>query len=738
MIKQKLAFFTIFINIFCLLLIPATALAEVEFNPHFIISDQEMRDLGSWTRDDIQKFLDSKGSYLRIYNDIDIDGVAKPAADIIYNAATANQINPKFLLVTLQKEQSLITDDSPTQKQLNWATGYAVCDSCSMDDPNVVKHKGFAKQVDDTASLIRWYYENTDKSFVKKKDTPIRIDDTDVTPQSWATAFLYTYTPHIHGNKNFFRIWNTWFSQFFPEGTLLQPSGTDEYWIVQNGQRRKFITKSSLITRADPKMAIVVGATDLTNYPVGPEISFANYSLLQTPSQTYLLDYDTLRPFASAEVVGKLGYNPQEVIEVAETDIASYSRGEVITADTKAPQGLIYKITDGGSYYLLKDNKLYPLLDKKVAEINYKSLVTEKHKLTDLREYEVSNLPLGFKDGTLLKTSTSPKVYVIEKEKKRLIADGDTFVAMGYKKSNIIMVDEMIVFGIPEGAPLFLNASLVSAKNKFLGDSESQVEDMFKSKIPAYLAAEYPSGRIISGKDIDTRRSVASFTKLLTAYEALKQNIDLNKVTTYDDKKYQAEGNVLQLVNGEKIRNKDLFNTMLIRSVNNTARMIAQATPLSEEEFVNSMQKQLEDWGADNTSVEDVTGINENNKSTPRDLLKIFTKVLTNKTIKDTLFQTNYTFKEVLNKNKITTHALQNTNQLIQKTGRNYRILASKTGYLEDNGSNMIMLIESRTTKKQYIIVTMGEQNYAKRFNEPHNLAQWISTGKVKIANSSQ
>lgn len=736
MTKHKFVFFTVFINIFSLVFAPALVLTQADFNPNFIISDTEMRDLGAWTRDSIQKFLDDKGSYLRKHQDADIDGAVKPAADIIYNAAVTNQINPKFLLVTLQKEQSLITDDQPTQKQLDWATGYAVCDGCFLSDPDVQKHKGFAKQVDDTASLMRWYYDNKDKSFVKKKDTPIRIDDTDVNPQSWATAFLYTYTPHLHGNKNFWRIWNTWFSQFYPDGTLLKTVDKDETWLIQNGQRRRFANKSALLTRADPKMVITISESDLNNYPAGPEISFANYSILKTPTQTFLLDYDTLRPFESEEVVRKLGYNPQEVIDVEESEIANYQRGEIITAETKAPQGVIFKITDSNTYYLLKDNKLYPLLARKVAEVNYKNLVTEKRKLSDLQQYEVSALPLGFQNGTLLKTSDSSRVYVIEKDKKRPIADEDTFVAMGYKKSNVVIVNDLIMAGIPQGESLFLNSNLISAKNKFLGDSESLVEDLYKSKLPAYLLAEYPSGRIIAGKDIDTRRPIASLTKLVTAYEALEQNLDLKKVTAYDKKKHEAEGNVLQLQNGEKIRNKDLFNVMLIRSVNNTARMVAQATSLEEEDFVLAMNGLLEKWGADNSSVTDVTGIDENNKSTPRDLLKIFTKVLTNKTIKDTLFQTDYSFREVLNKDKIAIHTVKNTNQLLARSGRNYRILASKTGYLEDSGSNMVMLVQSRVNKKEYIIITMGDTNYAKRFNEPHNLAQWISTGKVKITNS--
>ncbi len=122
-----------------------------------------MQDYTSWSRDDIQRFLDSKGSYLRTYQDYDENNAFLPAADIIYNAAQTYHINPKFLLVTLQKEQSLVTDDSPTDRQLNWATGYAVCDGCDLSDPKVTKYKGFGKQVAGAAGNIRWYYKNEDK-----------------------------------------------------------------------------------------------------------------------------------------------------------------------------------------------------------------------------------------------------------------------------------------------------------------------------------------------------------------------------------------------------------------------------------------------------------------------------------------------------------------------------------------------------------------------------------------------
>ncbi len=732
-IASKIAIFFVLVGIIA---DPLLVVAQADFNPHFIISDQELQDLGTWTRADVQKFLDSKGSYLRTLQTENASGTPKLASDIIYDAAQMYQINPKYILVTLQKEQSLVTDDSPTQKQLDWAAGYGVCDSCGMDDEKIQKFRGFGKQVDNAAGIMRWYYEHEDQPFIKRKDNPIRIDDKDVTPQSWATAFLYTYTPHLHGNKNFWRIWDAWFSQVYPNGTLLKSAESGDYWLVQEKTRRRFKNKSALISRLDPKLAVTVPDIELNNYTIGAEISFPNYSLLKAPSGIYLIDYEAIRPFASEDVLHKLGYNPQELIDVEESDLSGFIIGSVITVSSTAPQGIIYQISDlKNTYYLLKDTVLYPITDKHVIETNYKTLRIEKHKTKELSKYQTADLPVTFKNGTLIETPGNAATYVIEQGKRRRIADEETFKALGYKHANVVSVDPLTILNLPEGERLFLNSNLLSAKNKFLGDSVAPVPDQYATaQVPTYLVAEYPSGRIVSGKNVDTKRSIASLTKLLVAYEAVQQNYNFNKVTTYVGEKYAAGTNAMQLKDGEKLRNKDIFASMLIASNNTAARMVAQGTGLSETEIVRSINERLEEWGADNTSLTDVTGLDEGDKSTARDLLKIFTKVLSNKIIKDTLFQTTYTFNEVLNKNKLSKHQLKHTNQLIGIKNRNYRILASKTGFTDEAGALMIMLIESRKAKKQYVVLTMGNTDYKHRFEEPHKIASWVATGDVKIA----
>ncbi|TAN32977.1 D-alanyl-D-alanine carboxypeptidase [Patescibacteria group bacterium] len=715
------------------------ALAQTEFNPHFIISDEEMQTLANWTRDDVQKFLDGKGSYLRAFSTEDVSGAVKPAADIIYDAARAYTINPKYLLVTLQKEQSLITDDAPSQKQLDWATGYAVCDSCDRGDPAVAKHKGFGKQVDDAAGIIRWYYDNRDRGIVKKKDQAVSIDNQSVIPQSWATAFLYTYTPHLHGNKNFWKIWQTWFAQNYPNGTLLVGETTGDTYLIQNNTKRKFKNKSTLLSRADPEMIITVPESELSNYATGPEISFPNFSLLRSPASAYyLLDYDTIRPFAGEEVIRYHGYNPQEIIDVSEADLTGLTLGTTIYATSTPVQGVVYQITDlKNALYMLKDGTLYPIIDKKMVEANYKNLKLEKKKLTDIKNYPVANQPLQFKDGTLIRIKDSETIYVIENGKKRRLADEDTFLAMGYKYANVISVELLTALNIFDGEPIFINGSLLSAKDKFLGDNQQAVIDNYGAKLPSYLVAEYPSGRILSGKNIDARRPIASLTKAMVAYEAIYENLAPAKITAYSAKKYRSEGYALKVRDGAKFKNADLLSAALIGSYNNIAKAVVGATGLDEDAFLAALNRRLSDWGADNTKIADLTGLDEKNFSTARDLLRVYTKVLKNETIAKSLGTKKFILRNVSGKSYGSLkYTVQNRNKLFFQNNKNYKIIASKTGYTDEAGAVLFMVIESKKTKKKYTIITLGDKNYNYRFKEPDKIASWISSDNANLASN--
>jgi len=195
---------------------------DVNFNPNQIVSDYLMyNSTNSMSLSEIQSFLESKNSYLARYQTEDAEGVIKSAAEIIYDAAQTYQINPQGIIVLLQKEQGLITKEAANQKRLDWATGYAVCDGCHLNSPKVKKYKGFGKQVDNGAGALRFYKENMDRyGFIKNIGQPYEISKELVIPENAATASLYTYTPHILGNYNYWRIWQRYFGNPLAQSPL--------------------------------------------------------------------------------------------------------------------------------------------------------------------------------------------------------------------------------------------------------------------------------------------------------------------------------------------------------------------------------------------------------------------------------------------------------------------------------------------------------------------------------------
>lgn len=434
---------------------PLTSFAILDphdsFDPNFILTDVELNEANSLTRADIQIFLKQHGSFLAEYSANDASGTIRQAADIIFDAAINYHISPKYILVKLQKEQSLITDSNPSARQLDWATGYGVCDSCSTTDPSMQKFRGFGTQVDKAAGIMRWYYDHAQtSSFIKQAGKTYSIDGKTVIPANLATAFLYTYTPHIHGNLNFWRLWKTWFDQVYPNGSLLRGQSSKTIYLVHDGKKRPIANMTALVTRFDPKQIVVVPDTDLNRYALGRPISLPNYSILSDGTQFYLLDDDTLRPFASREVVRQFGYNPDEIISIAKSDISEFPLGASIATDEQTPLGRMVRLNETHDLYYLKEGIYHALPDAAIAAVNFPHMTIESAPATILQDFQPGNI-LIFRDGTLIGNALNKKVYVIDQGKKRYIPTKEVFSNLGYSSANIIWTNEITIVSIQNG-----------------------------------------------------------------------------------------------------------------------------------------------------------------------------------------------------------------------------------------------------------------------------------------------
>lgn len=763
--------------IICTLCIGMTTAHAAEFDPNLIISDEEMQDYNSMTRDDIQAFLADKGDFLEGFKTSDKDGTTRSAADIIYRAAQEYKINPKYILVKLQKEQSLITTNNPTQKQLDWATGYGVCDSCSMSDPKIQKYKGFGNQVDNAAGIIRWYYDNlSSQSWIKRANKTYVINNQEVRPATNATGFLYTYTPHIHGNKNFWSLWNLWFQQRYPNGSLVKGTTDKTVYLLQNEQRRPFKNNTALITRFDPKMIITIPDADLSQYPMGSAIALPNFAILRANDSYYLIDFDTVRKFESYEVVQRMGYNPDEIIDVTEYDLKEFTLGSTISLKESNPLGRIIILKGTENMYFLKDNNYYPITDSQIAKINFPSFDPQTVDSSELQDYE-QGAAIRFKDGTILGIKGSNKIYVIENGNKRHIANEAVFTGLGFNWSNIIWTNELTGTYHPTGQPIYLNgntsaAPIPTAKEiepaqtgntiKVEPTDQSSTEETitkspttdtndpyadiaklmvrtpkselsyfgdmkYETEVETYLVGDFASGEILAGKNIDFVRPLASMTKVMTAYALLQDGLSLKdrNTVTYDPALHKSAYHRFRIAPGEAVKTADLMDALLVSSLNTPAKMLVSQVSPNETTFVARMNKQAQDWALTKTKFTDSYGYDTGNMGTARDYFRLMQNVFEEEPIiKNILGKKSYEYDEVLDLDGKPHHYDTNTNALANKKTE-FTIIASKTGYLYESGSNLAMLVQRNSDKKLFVIITMGNADYANKFVEPEALTNW-------------
>lgn len=153
------------------------------------------------------------------------------AAQLINAAAKIYKINPQVILVTLQKEQGLITRTDCPQWRYNTALGYGCPDTAPCDNSAF----GFTRQIDYGTYHFRGYF-NDSLTYVPFGTGNHRIyynpnqscGSSIVNIQNRATASLYSYTPYqpnaaalaagygeapcgAYGNRNFYLFFTSWF-----------------------------------------------------------------------------------------------------------------------------------------------------------------------------------------------------------------------------------------------------------------------------------------------------------------------------------------------------------------------------------------------------------------------------------------------------------------------------------------------------------------------------------------------
>lgn len=244
---------------------PASANAyrptAAEFDPGTLISDAAFFHRDAMTEAQIQAWLNIKIGTCRNSNCLNVlkldtpslpemrtngttgrllctayqGGTQEPAARIIFKWQQACGISAKVILVTLQKEQGLISNTAPSLEKLARAMGAGCPDGvggrCDVNNADFFKQIRYGtSQLKRYTTVDSVHYRATPVALNIKYDVEDSCGTKRVTVSNQATSALYRYTPYTpneaalanlwgtgdgcsaYGNRNFWRDYNTWFN----------------------------------------------------------------------------------------------------------------------------------------------------------------------------------------------------------------------------------------------------------------------------------------------------------------------------------------------------------------------------------------------------------------------------------------------------------------------------------------------------------------------------------------------
>lgn len=241
------------------------------------------------------------------------------------------------------------------------------------------------------------------------------------------------------------------------------------------------------------------------------------------------------------------------------------------------------------------------------------------------------------------------------------------------------------------------------------------------SNAKSAIIIEPTTGKIIFEKNSNERLEPASMTKIMTlllTFEAIDNGrVSLDDMVNISKRAEDMGGSQMFLEAGSNIRLEEIIKGVSIASANDGAIALAEFIGGSVENFVDMMNKKVEDLGLSNTHFVNPHGLHaDNHYSSAYDMAIMASNLISHEKV------LNYTsiYEDYFNKPDGSRTWLVNTNKLVRFLEG---VDGLKTGYTSEAGYCL-----TATAKKgnvRYITVVMGEPSSDIRSSETANMLNY-------------
>ncbi|MFT5334419.1 MAG: D-alanyl-D-alanine endopeptidase (penicillin-binding protein 7) [Halioglobus sp.] len=228
------------------------------------------------------------------------------------------------------------------------------------------------------------------------------------------------------------------------------------------------------------------------------------------------------------------------------------------------------------------------------------------------------------------------------------------------------------------------------------------------------------SGRVIYGKDVDTVRSIASITKLMTAMVIIDEKLDLDeKITITKDDRDLVRLTGSRLEYGAKLSRRELIQLALMSSENRAATALGRSFPGGMTAFLERMNSKATDLGMTDSHFADPAGLLGENVSTAKDLGKMVLAAGKYPLIGQSTTTVRKVVRPYAKRGPLN---YGNTNRLLKN--KNWDIALSKTGYINEAGRCLVM--QAKIQGEEISIVLLNSFGKLTPFGDSNRLRKWM------------
>ena len=256
------------------------------------------------------------------------------------------------------------------------------------------------------------------------------------------------------------------------------------------------------------------------------------------------------------------------------------------------------------------------------------------------------------------------------------------------------------------------------ATNLAVLSAEESTDPDYQSKDYADLLINDSTNEVMESYHCFDKIYPASITKVMTALLTLEHgNLD-DEITLKHDINLTENGAVIStLTKGDTVTVGQIFHTMLIKSANDCAVMLAEYVAGSESKFIDMMNAKAKELGATHTHFVNPNGLHDNNHyTTAYDLYLIFKEAVKYDAFVDTVSSKDYTMTYTTPKKTQINEYMQSTNYYLLNeypVPEGVVMYGGKTGTTSMAKSCLILMTKNKKGERFFSVVLGAETKEA-------------------------